>query len=106
MAELTITNQNFDTEVMQSDKPVLLDFWAEWCGPCRMLSPVISETAETFDGTVKVGKINVDDQRELADRFEITVIPTLVIIKNGTVVQKSTGYRTKDAVAEMLNKVI
>lgn len=106
MAELTITKQNFDTEVMQADKPVLLDFWAEWCGPCRMLSPVISETAEDFDGTVKVGKINVDDQRELAERFEITVIPTLVIIKNGTVVLKFTGYRTKDAVAEMLNKVI
>lgn len=106
MAELTITNQNFDTEVMQSNKPVLLDFWAEWCGPCRMLAPIVGEIAEVYDGVIKVGKVNVDEQRELADRFEISSIPTLILIKNGAAVAQSVGYRSKDAVAEMIDKAI
>lgn len=106
MAELTITNQNFDTEVMQSAKPVLLDFWAEWCGPCRMLAPIVGEIAEMYDGVIKVGKVNVDEQRELADRFEISSIPTLVLIKNGAVAAQSVGYRSKDAVAEMIERSI
>lgn len=106
MAELTITNQNFDIEVMQSTTPVLLDFWAEWCGPCRMLAPIVGEIAEMYDGTIKVGKVNVDDHRELADRFAISSIPTLVLIKNGTVAAQSVGYRSKDAVAEMIDKSI
>lgn len=106
MAELTITNQNFNTEVMQSNKPVLLDFWAEWCGPCRMLAPIVGEIAEMYDGVIKVGKVNVDEQRELADRFEISSIPTLVLIKNGAAVAQSVGYRSKAAVAEMIDKAI
>lgn len=106
MAELTITNQNFNTEVMQSNKPVLLDFWAEWCGPCRMLAPIVGEIAEMYDGVIKVGKVNVDEQRELADRFEISSIPTLVLIKNGATVAQSVGYRSKAAVAEMIDKAI
>ncbi len=106
MAEFIVTIQNFDSEVLHSNIPVLLDFWAEWCGPCRMLSPIVAEIALQFDGKIKVGKINVDEQSELANRFEISSIPTLAVIKNGLVVQKSVGYRTKDSVAEMLYKVI
>lgn len=106
MAELTITNQNFNTEVMQSNKPVLLDFWAEWCGPCRMLAPIVGEISEMYNGVIRVGKVNVDEQRELADRFEISSIPTLILIKNGAAVAQAIGYRSKAAVAEMIDKAI
>lgn len=106
MAEIIITSQNFDSAVLGSDVPVLLDFWAEWCGPCRMISPIVAEIAERYDGKVTVGKVNVDDQSELANRFEISSIPTLLVIKNGDVVDKAIGYRPKEAVAEMLDRVI
>ena len=102
MAELTITKDNFETEVMQSDKPVLLDFWAAWCGPCRMLAPVIAEIAKQYDGKVKVGKVNVDEQPELASAFQIASIPTVIVMKNGKVSNVSVGFRPKEQIEALL----
>jgi thioredoxin 1 len=102
MSELTITRENFEAEVLQSKVPVLIDFWASWCGPCRMLSPVISEIAEESSGKFKVGKVNVDEQEELAAMFRISSIPTLVVLKDGKVTNSSVGVRTKKQILEML----
>ncbi len=102
MAEIIITKNNFETEVMQSDKPVLLDFWATWCGPCRMLAPVIDEIAVAYDGKIKVGKVNVDDEPDLAGAFQIASIPTVVLMKNGKIVKQSVGYRPKEELVKML----
>ena len=96
MSEIIITKENFEEEVINSDKPVLLDFWATWCGPCRMLSPIISEIAEEYEGKVKVGKINVDDEQELAIRFNIVSIPTVLYFKDGQIENELIGYREKD----------
>lgn len=94
MTVLTITKQNFETEVIHSEKTVLLDFWAEWCGPCRMVSPIVDEIAEETDN-LKVGKINVDDEAELAQKFGIMSIPTLILMKNGAEVKRLVGARSK-----------
>ncbi|MBE7042889.1 MAG: thioredoxin [Ruminococcaceae bacterium] len=94
MAVLEITKQNFDIEVMQSEATVLLDFWATWCGPCRMVSPIVDEIAEEVS-ELKVGKINVDQEPELAQKFGIMSIPTLILIKNGTEVKRLIGARSK-----------
>ena len=102
MAELKITAANFENEVLHSDKPVLLDFYADWCGPCKMLAPVVHEIAEENAGTIKVGKINVDEQMELAMRFQVSSIPMLVVFKNGKAVAKSVGYRPKAEIAAMV----
>ena len=102
MAEITITQDNFEAEVLKSDKPVLLDFWATWCGPCRMLSPIIAEIAEEYDGKVKVGKVNVDEQPELATSFRVMSIPTLVVMKEGKVTNTSIGYQSKEEIAALL----
>ena len=102
MAELKITAANFENEVLNSDKPVLLDFYADWCGPCKMLAPVLHEIAEENAGTLKVGKINVDEQMELAMRFQVSSIPTLVVFKDGKAVAKSVGYRPKAEIAAMV----
>lgn len=102
MAEITITRDNFDTEVLKSDIPVLVDFWATWCGPCRMLAPIIAEIAGEYAGKVKVGKVDVDAQPELAAKFGIVSIPTLMLFKNGEVVAQSLGYRPKAQIEEML----
>ena len=101
MAEITITRENFEAEVLRSDKPVLLDFWATWCGPCRMLAPVIEEIAKERSD-IKVGKVNVDDEGALATAFGISSIPTVVLIKDGKEVARSIGYRQKDELLSML----
>ncbi len=103
MSVLEITNDNFDKEVLQSDKPVLLDFWASWCGPCKMLSPVVDEIAgET--SSVKVGKVNVDEQPELAQKYGIMSIPTLVLIKDKKIADTSVGVVPKQQILGMIEK--
>lgn len=102
MAEIKLTDQNFEQEVSRADLPVLVDFWASWCGPCRMLSPVIAEIAEEYAGKVKVGKVNVDEQPNLANRYGIASIPTVMLFKNGEVVNTSLGYRPKNDLETML----
>ena len=102
MAELKITAANFENEVLRSDKPVLLDFYADWCGPCKMLAPVLHEIAEENAGALKVGKVNVDEQMELAMRFQVSSIPMLVVFKDGKIVAKSVGYRSKAEIAAMV----
>lgn len=101
MAPLTITKENFETEVLQSPVPVLLDFWAAWCGPCRMLSPIVDAAAEKTENA-RVGKINVDEQPELAEKFGIMSIPTLVVMKNGKMVSKSVGGKSEEEILDML----
>mgnify|MGYP000949353937 CR=1 FL=1 len=101
MSALTITKQNFQQEVINSDKPVLLDFWAPWCGPCRMVGPIVEQVAEEKD-TVKVGKVNVDEQPELAQAFGVMSIPTLVVIKNGEITNRVVGVQTKHAILSMI----
>ena len=102
MAELNITSLNFENEVLNADKPVLLDFYADWCGPCKMLAPVLHEIAEESTGALKVGKVNVDEQMELAMRFQVSSIPMLVVFKDGKAVAKSVGYRPKSEIATMV----
>ena len=102
MAELTVTKDNFESEIIGCEKTVLLDFWAEWCAPCRMLSPVISEIAQEYADTVKVGKINVDEQPELAAGFRVSSIPTVVIIKDGKIAEVSVGYRSKEEIEKLI----
>lgn len=104
MAELNITKENFEAEVMQSELPVLLDFWAAWCGPCRMLSPVIEEIAEEYAGRIKVGKVNVDEEPELAVMFQVESIPMIAVIRDGRMVNSSVGYRTKDQISALLEE--
>jgi thioredoxin 1 len=103
MTPITITKDNFDQEVLQSDKPVLLDFWAVWCGPCRMMSPIIDEIAETV-ADVKVGKVNVDEEEELAAKFGIMSIPTILAFKDGKLVNQTIGVQPKESILSMLGK--
>lgn len=101
---LTLTRENFEQEVLKSDIPVLVDFWAPWCGPCRMVSPIVDELAEDFKGKVKVGKINVDEQGELAEKYRVMTIPTLMVFKGGNIVDTLVGARPKEELSGMLSK--
>ena len=101
MAVITITKENFEAEVLKSAQPVLLDFWATWCGPCRMLSPIVDEVAEERTD-VKVGKVNVDEQPDLAAEFGVMSIPTLLVFQNGKLVNQSVGARPKSGVLALL----
>ena len=104
MAEICLTSANFEAEVMGATTPVLIDFWATWCGPCRMMAPVVEEIAEEYEGKLKVAKVNVDEEEELAVKFGIFSIPTLVLMKDGHVVDTLVGYRPKDAVVAFIEK--
>ena len=102
MAEIIITEQNFEQEVLKADKPVLVDFWATWCGPCRMLAPTIELLAEEMEGVAKVGKVNVDEQPGLTARFGISSIPTLIVFEDGKVKNTSVGVVPKSMIEDML----
>ena len=101
--EITITKTNFEAEVLKSDKPVLVDFWAPWCGPCRMLAPILAEIAEEKGDTIKVGKVNVDDEPELAAQYGITGIPAILLFKDGKVAATSVGFRPKPELEAFLS---
>ena len=103
---LHITEDTFENEIINSNLPVLVDFWAPWCGPCRMLGPIIDSLAEEFDGRAKIAKINVDENANLARRYNVMTIPTVLIIKNGQVMETSIGAKPKEEFADMLDKVL
>lgn len=105
MSVIAVTKESFEKEVMTCTLPVLVDFWAPWCGPCKMLSPVVDTIAEEMSG-VKVCKVNIDDEQELATRFGVMSIPTLVLIKDGKVADTSVGLRPKDAIISMITKAM
>ena len=101
-----ITSMNFSDEVLKSDTPVLVDFWAEWCGPCRAIGPVVEEIANDYDGKVSVGKLNVDNENQLAMEYGVRSIPALLIFNNGTVVNQIVGAVTKNRITDILDTVI
>lgn len=103
---VTLTKENFDGEVIKSDLPYLVDFWASWCGPCRMVSPIIDELAEEYEGKIKVGKVNVDEQGELASEYAVVSIPTIMIFRNGKVEQKLVGARSKDDFCDLIDSIL
>ncbi|MBC8310220.1 MAG: thioredoxin [Phycisphaerales bacterium] len=100
---LEFTDENFQDEVLSSDQPVLVDFWAEWCGPCKMLGPIIDELATEFDGKAKVGKVDIDTNRDAAVKYEIQSIPSIIIFKNGEITNKFVGIASKDDLSEAIN---
>lgn len=101
MKEIKLTKENFENEVIHSDKPVLIDFWAEWCGPCRMIAPIVEEIANEKDD-IKVCKVNVDEEQELASAFQVTSIPLLAVVKDGKVTNTAVGYMTKENILKLL----
>ena len=103
---ITATEENFKSEVLESSQPVLVDFWAEWCGPCKMIGPTIEELAVEFDGKAKVAKVNVDEQPKLAQQYGVRSIPTLLFFRDGKVAEQLVGAAQKDTLAEKLNNLI
>lgn len=103
---ITVTKQNYNTEIVNSDLPVLLDYWAPWCAPCQMTSPIVDAIAEEYEGKIKVGKINIDEQGELASEAAVVSIPTLLIVKNGKVVERTVGAKSMDELEDMIEKYI
>jgi thioredoxin 1 len=103
---LEFNDSNFEELVMKSDKPVLVDFWAEWCGPCRMVGPIVEELAGDYDGKAVIGKVNVDENQEVASKFGIRNIPTLLVFKNGEIFDKQVGVASKNALAAKLDKAM
>ena len=102
MAEIKLTSVNFENEVLKSDIPVLVDFWAEWCGPCKMLAPVIAEIAEEYDGRLKVCKLNIDEEMSLAVKYGIASIPTVLMFEKGEIIKKSVGFAPKESIISEL----
>lgn len=101
---INLTKENFSQEVLNSDKLVLVDFWAQWCGPCRMVSPIIDELSEDYSERIKVGKINVDEQGELSAQYRVMSIPTIMLFKGGQMVDKVVGARSKDEFSRLIDK--
>lgn len=100
--EIELYKETFEQEVLQSDIPVLVDFWATWCGPCKMIAPIVKEIADEYDGKILVGKVNVDEEPDLIMQYNVSSIPTLMVFKNGQLVNKAVGYREKDEILKML----
>lgn len=100
--EIELYKDTFEQEVLQSDIPVLVDFWATWCGPCKMIAPIVKEIADEYDGKILVGKVNVDEEPDLTMQYNVSSIPTLMVFKNGQLVNKAVGYREKDEILKML----
>lgn len=100
--EIELYKETFEQEVLQSDIPVLVDFWATWCGPCKMIAPIVKEIADEYDGKILVGKVNVDEEPGLTMQYNVSSIPTLMVFKNGQLVNKAVGYREKDEILKML----
>lgn len=106
MLEINLTNQNFEEEVLKKDGVILVDFFATWCGPCKMLAPVLSQIAEEYKDKIRVGKVNVDENNELAMKYQIASIPTLIFFKNGEIVKTSVGLSTKSELMDIINKLL
>ena len=100
--EIELYKETFEQEVLQSDIPVLVDFWATWCGPCKMIAPIVKEIADEYDGKILVGKVNVDEEPDLTMQYNVSSIPTLMVFKNGQHRIKAVGYREKDEILKML----
>ncbi len=103
--EIELYKETFEQEVLQSDIPVLVDFWATWCGPCKMIAPIVKEIADEYDGKILVGKVNVDEEPDLTMQYNVSSIPTLMVFKNGQLVNKAVGYREKNEILKMLKKI-
>lgn len=100
--EIELYKETFEQEVLQSDIPVLVDFWATWCGSCKMIAPIVKEIADEYDGKILVGKVNVDEEPDLTMQYNVSSIPTLMVFKNGQLVNRAVGYREKDEILKML----
>ncbi len=106
MADIVLTNDNFESQVIKSDQPVLVDFWAPWCGPCKIVNPTVDEITKDFAGKIKVGKMNVDEQSDIAAKYAVMSIPTFMIFKKGEIVSQFVGAQPKSKFEEEINKVI